>query len=117
MTAPNPKEAFVGVLASLAAVISILERTPRAKKSVASDKMFSISLNDYRKALDEGRAALATLPPAGERREAIAAQVWDALKEQCAASRDKSEVKSLVMVSYSDVRSAILASGLVQDEA
>lgn len=60
MTAPNPKEAFVGVLASLAAVISILERTPRAKKSVASDKMFSISLNDYRKALDEGRAALAS---------------------------------------------------------
>lgn len=52
------REAFVRVLASLAAAISILERTPKAKKAVASDKMFDTMLDDYRKALEAGRAAL-----------------------------------------------------------
>lgn len=52
------REAFVRVLASLAAAISILERTPKAKKAVASDKMFDTMLDDYRKALEIGRAAL-----------------------------------------------------------
>ena len=52
------REVFVRVLASLAAAISILERTPKAKKAVASDKMFDTMLNDYRKALEIGRAAL-----------------------------------------------------------
>jgi len=52
------REAFVRVLASLAAAISILERTPKAKKAVASDKMFNTMLEDYRKALEAGRTAL-----------------------------------------------------------
>lgn len=52
------REAFVRVLASLAAAISILERTPKAKKAVASDKMFDTMLDDYRKALEAGRKAL-----------------------------------------------------------
>lgn len=52
------REVFVRVLASLAAAISILERTPKAKKAVASDKMFDTMLDDYRKALEAGRAAL-----------------------------------------------------------
>lgn len=52
------RETFVRVLASLAAAISILERTPKAKKAVASDKMFDTMLDDYRKALEAGRAAL-----------------------------------------------------------
>lgn len=52
------REAFVRVLASLAAAISILERTPKAKKAVASDKMFDTMLDDYRKALEAGRTAL-----------------------------------------------------------
>ena len=52
------REAFVRVLASLAAAISILERTPKAKKAVASDKMFDTMLDDYRKALEAGRQAL-----------------------------------------------------------
>jgi hypothetical protein len=52
------KDALIGALASLAAAISILERTPKAKKAVASDKMFDTMLDDYRKALEIGRAAL-----------------------------------------------------------
>lgn len=52
------REAFVRVLASLAAAISILERTPKAKRAVASDKMFDQMLDDYRKALEAGRSAL-----------------------------------------------------------
>lgn len=51
-------DAFKGALASLAAAISLLERTPKAKKSAPSDKMFDIMLNDYRKALAAGRSAL-----------------------------------------------------------
>ena len=57
------REAFVRVLASLAAAISILERTPKAKRAVASDKMFDQMLDDYRKALEAGRSAL-TAPDA-----------------------------------------------------
>ena len=52
------REAFVRALASLAAAISILERTPKAKKAVASDKIFDTMLDDYRKALEAGRQAL-----------------------------------------------------------
>lgn len=53
------RDAYVGVLASLAAAISLLERTPRAKKAAASDKMFDQMIADYKKALKFGRAALA----------------------------------------------------------
>ena len=42
--------------ASLAAAISLLERG--GKKAAASDKMFAIMLDDYRKSLDRARAAL-----------------------------------------------------------
>ena len=52
------RDAFVAALASLAAAISLLERTPRSKKAAASDKMFDQMIVDYKKALEEGRAAL-----------------------------------------------------------
>ena len=45
--------------AHLAAAISLLERGGKAaKKAAASDKMFDIMLNDYRKSLERARAAL-----------------------------------------------------------
>lgn len=50
------REAFTQVLASLAAAISLLERG--GKKAAASDRMFEQMLNDYRAALEAGRAAL-----------------------------------------------------------
>ncbi len=53
------RDAYVGVLASLAAAISLLERTPRSKKAAASDKMFDQMVADYKKALKFGRDALA----------------------------------------------------------
>lgn len=49
-------EAGMGVIASLAAAISLLERTPRAKKAAASDRMFDLMLDDYRRALERARA-------------------------------------------------------------
>jgi hypothetical protein len=49
---------LIDVAASLAAAISLLERTQSAKKSAASDKMFRIMLNDYRKSLERARAFL-----------------------------------------------------------
>ena len=52
------REALVSVTASLAAAISLLERTPKAKKAAPSDKMFEQMLIDYRKSLETGRAAL-----------------------------------------------------------
>jgi len=36
-------------------------------------------------------------------------QIWNALKDQCAATKDKSEVKTLVTVRHSDVVAAIAA--------
>ncbi len=60
------RDAFVAALASLAAAISLLERTPRSKKAAASDKMFDQMIVDYKKALEEGRAALSASPVAQE---------------------------------------------------
>ena len=50
--------ALVKVAASLAAAISLLERTPQAKKAAPSDKMFAQMIVDYKKALETGRGAL-----------------------------------------------------------
>lgn len=52
------EKTLVGVCASLAAAISLLERTPKAKKAAPSDKMFDQMLDDYRKSLEEARALL-----------------------------------------------------------
>jgi hypothetical protein len=52
------EEALVSAAASLAAAISLLENTPKAKKSAPSDKMFDIMLNDYHRALEGVRKIL-----------------------------------------------------------
>lgn len=116
---PSIKEAFTQVLASLAAAISILDRTPRSKKAVASDTMFDISLNDYRKALEAGRSALATLQPEGGQREAIARIIC--CGEKCLLENVEDGKGCLVKRSEGcrslDRAKLILASGLVQNEA
>lgn len=58
MTAPSIREALKHALASLVAAISLLERTPRAKKAAPSDKMFDQMIADYKAAIEQGRAAL-----------------------------------------------------------
>lgn len=55
---------LIDVVASLAAAISLLERTPKAKKAAPSDKMFDQMLADYRKSLEAARATLALSRPA-----------------------------------------------------
>lgn len=62
MTAPSIRKVLIHTLASLAASISLLERTPRAKKAAPSDKMFDQMIADYKAALEQGRAALAAPP-------------------------------------------------------
>ena len=57
---------FIGVLASLAAAISLLERSSIAKKAAPSDKMFDQMIDDYKAALEAGRAALSASPVAQE---------------------------------------------------
>lgn len=57
------REALTDVVAALAAAISLLGRTPNAKKAAPSDNMFNQMMADYEKALDAGRAALAALAP------------------------------------------------------
>ena len=52
--------ALVGVCASLAAAISLLEHG--GKKAAASDKMFEQMLVDYRASLETGRQALTGEP-------------------------------------------------------
>lgn len=66
MTAPkiDHVEAVKGACAALAAAISLLERTPKAKKAAPSDTMFDMMLDDYRSALDTARAAIAALSEA-----------------------------------------------------
>jgi len=48
------QDALMGVVASLAAAISLLERGGKAiKKTVASDKMFDQMMVDYRASIDK----------------------------------------------------------------
>ncbi|MFC5423692.1 hypothetical protein ACFPOB_29600 [Bosea eneae] len=54
------RRAIVHAVVCLGAAISLLERTPKAKKAAPSDRMFGQMLRDYRKALDEARAALSS---------------------------------------------------------
>lgn len=61
----SERYAFVGVLASLAAAISLLERG--GKSAAPSDKMFDAMLADYRTSLKDGRAALARIKQEVER--------------------------------------------------
>ena len=53
-----PRDDAIGVVAALAATISIIERTPQARKAAMSDKAFGMMLADYTKALAKGRAML-----------------------------------------------------------
>ena len=53
-----PRDDAIAVVASLAATISIIERTPQARKAAMSGKAFGIMLDDYTKALAKGRAML-----------------------------------------------------------
>lgn len=52
------EEALVRTAASLAATISLLERTPKAKMAAPSNTMFEQMLVDYRNSLEAARAAL-----------------------------------------------------------
>jgi hypothetical protein len=56
------RAALLDTGASLAAAISLLERG--GKKAAASDKMFIVMLDDYRKSLERARAALTAQPAA-----------------------------------------------------
>ena len=56
------RAALLDTGASLAAAISLLERG--GKKAAASDKMFTVMLDDYRKSLERARAALTAQPAA-----------------------------------------------------
>lgn len=51
------REALIRVTASLAAAVSLLERSP--KTAAPSDRMFDLMLDDYRKSVELGRATLA----------------------------------------------------------
>lgn len=68
-TSTEGRDPITHAVASLAAAISLLERTPNAKKAAASDKMFDQMLADYRVALKNARAALAAARPEGGNRE------------------------------------------------
>jgi hypothetical protein len=54
-----PHDALMGLMSSLAAAISLLERS--GKKAAPSDKMFDQMLVDYRKNLNAARASLAAI--------------------------------------------------------
>ncbi len=55
---PKDGDAFIGVVASLAAAISLLERIPNAKNAAPSDMMFEQMLADYRRALETARSVI-----------------------------------------------------------
>lgn len=70
------RRALVHAVASLAAAISLLERTPNAKKAAPSDRMFDQMLKDYRKALEEARAVLNN--PGAETARQFSVDTWGA---------------------------------------
>ena len=53
---------LIDATAALAAAISLLERTPKAKLAAPSDKMFKQMLADYRASLDRARSHLKGTP-------------------------------------------------------
>lgn len=55
----NTRDPIVHAVASLAAAISLLEKTPQARKGAPSNRMFNTMLDDYRKALQRARTVLA----------------------------------------------------------
>lgn len=55
-TKPSDHEVIIDLAASLAAAISLLEHSP--KKAAASDTMFDMMLNDYRRSLARARSHL-----------------------------------------------------------
>lgn len=76
------REALLRTTASLAAAISLLERTPKAKKVAPSDKMFDQMLVDYRNSLEAARAALASQPeqPAGLAQSPASSELADKIE-------------------------------------
>jgi len=46
----------------------------------------------------------------------LADRFWEALKEQCAATKDKSKVKMIVMVSKADVVAAVKRMEVKKDD-
>lgn len=52
------EDAALGVMASLAAALYILRRTPQAKRAAASDKMFFQMMQDYENSLEKARDVL-----------------------------------------------------------
>lgn len=65
---PAHRDALTGAAAALAAAISLLERTPAAKKAAPSNRMFAQMLDDYRRALEAARAELRLEPALPKRR-------------------------------------------------
>ena len=57
-TREKTRDPFVAVTASLAAAISLLERTPGAARAAPSNMMFDHMLADYRRSLEAARKAL-----------------------------------------------------------
>jgi len=57
-TREKTRDPFVAVTASLAAAISLLERTPGAARAAPSNMMFDQMLADYRRSLEAARKAL-----------------------------------------------------------
>lgn len=54
----DTREIVTDLASSLAAAISLLDRTPQARKAAASDKMFAQMLRDYRASLERARKHL-----------------------------------------------------------
>ncbi len=53
--AAQGERVMIGVMASLNAAISLLERTPSAKMAAPSGKMFKQMIVDYKRSLEEAR--------------------------------------------------------------
>ena len=58
MNESNERTIIIKLAAALSASISLLERTPQARKSAASNKMFNIMISDYKLELDAARSYL-----------------------------------------------------------
>lgn len=79
----NPMtDALMGTAAALAAAISLLERTPAARKAAPSDTMFRMMLDDYRKALEIARTVLQSPAETTADPECICQGNWRALLKE-----------------------------------
>lgn len=101
------RDVFADVLAHLVAAVSLLEKTPQAKKAAPSDKMFDQMMEDYHGSIERGRTHLSRSDAAPETPDEVAA-----LREQVEDLRSTMEAWFELAKKTEEAVTPVLMDGL-----